>query len=114
MPFGEVKGFNEVLIEGCDESVKVQLETAMEIPCDPPEKCLEDTTRLMEEGTEAFRKEEYEQALKLFIESFRAMHILSNDRKPSIYADTRFIYADARFKTTLSGGTYDEIGRAHV
>jgi len=100
MPFGEVKGLNEVLIEGCDESVKVQLETAMEIPYDPPEKCFEDTTRLMEEGTEAFRKKEYEQALKLFMESFRAMHILCNGRK-------RSIYADAHFDTTLSGGTYD-------
>ena len=100
MPFGKVKGLNEVLIEGCDESVKAQLEAAMEIPYDPPEKCFEHTTRLMEEGTEAFRKKEHEQALKLFMESFRAMHILCNGRK-------RSIYADAHFDITLSGGPYD-------
>ena len=107
MPFGEIKGLNEVLIEGCDESVKVQLETAMEIPYDSPEKCFEDTTRLMEEGTEAFRKKEYEQALKLFVGSFRAMHLLYNGRDWSIYAD-------AHFDITLSGGTYDGLVRLYA
>ncbi|OCK90865.1 uncharacterized protein K441DRAFT_665601 [Cenococcum geophilum 1.58] len=100
MPFGKVKGFNKVLIEGGDESVKVQLETAIEIPYDPPEKCFEDTIRLMEEGTEAFQKKGYKRALKLFIESFRAMHVFWNGRKPSIYAD-------AHLDIRLSGGTYN-------
>ncbi|OCL07580.1 hypothetical protein AOQ84DRAFT_254311, partial [Glonium stellatum] len=100
MPFGKVKGLDEVLIEGCDESVKAQLEADMEIPYDSPEKCFEDATKLMEEGTEAFRKKEYEQALKLYMESFRTMHILCNGRE-------RSILADAYFQIDLSGGTYD-------
>ena len=54
MLFGEIKGFNKVLIKGYNKLVKAQLKTAIEILCNPPKKSLKDTTRFINEGTKAF------------------------------------------------------------
>ena len=72
----------------------------MAIPYTSPEQCLEDATKLKDAGNTALGKKQYTEAIRLYEESFLAMHIVVTGR-------SRSVWADPFFQTSLSGGPFD-------
>ena len=90
-PFGMVKGLDEVCVRGDHYlSVEKAMRDAMAVPYVSPERSLEEATRLKDEGNAALQKNDPRQAVRLYIESFRAIHIVCQGRRRSIWADTYF------------------------
>lgn len=90
-PFGMVKGLYEVRVYGDHyESVEKAMRDAMAVPYVSPERCLEEATKLKDEGNAALRKSDFNRALRLYIESFRAMHIVCQGHRRSIWAEAYF------------------------
>ena len=107
LPFGIVKGLYDVRILGeCYESVQKALKEDMAVPYKPPEQCLEEATKLKDAGNEALAKNRYEDAVRLYEESFLAIHIVVEGR-------SRSVWADAFFQKELQGGTFDKL-HGHV
>ena len=102
MPFGIVKGLSEVDVRGeCYDSVQRTLKEEMAVPNKSPEQCLEEATKLKDAGNEALTKTQYLAAIRLYEESFLAMHIVCKGR-------SRWVWADAFFQKELQGGTFDK------
>ena len=90
-PFGLVKGVNEVVVKGKhDQSLEQAMREEMAIPYDTPQKCLEDATKLKEEGNKALAKNNPKRAIELYIQSFEKIHIVCVGRRRSIWGDAWF------------------------
>lgn len=101
LPFGKVKKLREINVHGSySEKLYNAMRDEMNIPQDSAEKCLEDATKLKEAGNEMLRKGHPEKAVNLYIDSFRAIHIVC-------IGQYRGIWGDAWFDRMLHGGTFD-------
>ncbi|KAF3218884.1 hypothetical protein TWF191_008089 [Orbilia oligospora] len=92
-PFGQIKDLREFHINGnitVYPSIRKALKTEMEIPLDPPEKCLERGTELKDLGNEALMAGKYTEAIKLYNKAFHAIHIIINARTRRVYGDPFF------------------------
>lgn len=61
----------------------------MKVPYDTPERCLEEATRLKDKGNEVLKKSP-QQAIELYIEAFKKIHIICKGRRRSIWGDGWF------------------------
>jgi hypothetical protein len=99
-PFGLVKGLNDVVVKGkhC-QNLEQAMREEMAIPYDSPQKCLEEATKLKEEGNKALTKNP-KRAIELYIQSFERIHIVCNGRNRSIWGDAWFDvqFSDGPFK----------------
>ncbi len=101
LPFGMIKGLQEVRVHGGhSESVVKKMRAAMAVPYTPREECLEQSTKLRDAGDKALQDGRFEEAIDLYIQAFAAMHIRVRGRE-------RMVWADGFFTGTLSGGLYD-------
>ena len=90
-PFGIVKGLYSVNVEGERyESLVKSMKDAMAEPYKSVEECLENATKLKDEGNEALRQMKYKEAIRLYERSFLAIHIVCQGRRRSIWADAFF------------------------
>jgi hypothetical protein len=97
-PFGMVKRLGAVTVEGQhSEEIEKAMRAEMEEPEESPEKCLEDATKLEEAGKLALKKGNPKLAVDLFLQSFKAMHIVC-------IGHYRGIWGDAWFHKRLEGG----------
>jgi hypothetical protein len=101
LPFGMVKTLMSVEIEGLhNQRVEQQMREDMVVPEVTQEKCLEEATRLKEQGNATLKRGDPQGALDLYTQSFAAMHITCLGRQ-------RFVWADAWFDRLLRGGQFD-------
>jgi hypothetical protein len=90
LPFGAVRNLRKLEIIGdCNDTIVKEMKDKMEIPYDSPEKCLEEATKLKDAGNEALKRSPQE-AIDLYIESFRKIHIVCVGRRRSIWGDAWF------------------------
>ncbi|KAF2875772.1 hypothetical protein BDV95DRAFT_537419 [Massariosphaeria phaeospora] len=99
LPFGEVNGLHEVVVEGYDEDVKQELQRRMAVPHDTVQQCCEKATDLMLEGDRVLAEGNAVEALQLYNQAFHALHILVKDR-------TRRVLAEVFFQETIATGRY--------
>ncbi|MCJ1474395.1 hypothetical protein MMC13_003053 [Lambiella insularis] len=90
-PFGVVKGLLEVKVEG-DHYISLEkaMRAEMAIPYMTPEVCLDEATKLKNEGNVALGKKQYREAIKRYEKSFLAIHIVCEGRRRSIWGDEFF------------------------
>jgi tetratricopeptide (TPR) repeat protein len=99
-PFGLLKGLREVIVQGEHyPSIEKSMRDEMAKPYTAPEDCLEEAERLKEAGNKALQNGRYQEAIKIYSESFRAIHIIIEGRR-------RSIWADSFFQCELSRGTF--------
>lgn len=99
-PFGAVKGLLETRLLGeWDGDVERALRAAMAVPHSPPEKCLEEATKLKDAGNAALQAQRYREAITLYEQSFTAMHIVVEGRR-------RAIWAGPYFEREITAGTF--------
>lgn len=99
-PFGRVKGLHDVRVQGeHDETLANAIKKEMAVPYATAEECLEQATKVKKEGDTALEKRLYNEAIKLYCQSFEHLHIRCNGRK-------RHVYGDAWFVKTLESGLY--------
>ncbi|KAL9114799.1 MAG: hypothetical protein Q9187_007417, partial [Circinaria calcarea] len=99
-PFSMVKSLFEVCVQGPHyNSLEKTMREKMAEPYLTPSQCLEDATRLKDEGNAALQKNEYQAAIRLYDQSFLAIHIIVCGRR-------RSIWADAYFQTQLTTGPF--------
>jgi tetratricopeptide (TPR) repeat protein len=102
MPFGRNKSLNEIVVQGDHySSIEKSMRDEMAEPYKTPEACLDDCTRLKDEGNAAIAKQMYHEAIRLYVEAFHAMHIVCKGR-------IRHIWGDRFFQKDLVGGQYDK------
>jgi len=90
-PFGLVKGLNDVVVKGKHyQNLEQAMREEMAIPYDTPQKCLEDATKLKEEGNKALKKNNPKRAIELYMQSFEKIHIVCIGRRRSIWGDAWF------------------------
>jgi tetratricopeptide (TPR) repeat protein len=90
-PFGRVKGLYEVRVEGAHySSVEKAMRDQMAVPYKSAEDCLEEATRLKDAGNGALRNKQYKEAIKLYEQSFLAIHIVCDGRRRSVWGDEYF------------------------
>jgi len=104
LPFIRVKGLRGFTVSGDPKpyaSVLKQLKDEQEQPEPTPEECLQNATSFKDRGDEAlFKNGQCEEALRLYTEAWKAMHIIVDGR-------VRNVYADAFFDCELRGGVFD-------
>jgi len=101
-PFGLVKGLNDVQVQGEHyDSVEKTMRDIMAVPYPKVETCLEEATRLKDEGNEALKKGQYQDALRLYREAFLQIMIVCQGRR-------RSIWGDAYFQVQCRGGQFNE------
>jgi hypothetical protein len=71
-------------------SIEQELRKTQEEPYKTPEHCLRETTRFKAEGNAELAKGDYQAALRLYNEAWRAMHIEIKGRKRHVHADAYF------------------------
>jgi tetratricopeptide (TPR) repeat protein len=102
--FGLVKRLQEVHVEGPhSEKLEKTMREEMAVPEDSPEKCLEDATKLKEAGNQALKKGNPQLAVEMYIQAFKAIHIVC-------IGHYRGIWADTWFDKILRGGPFDQQG----
>ncbi|KAK6336965.1 hypothetical protein TWF718_009753 [Orbilia javanica] len=92
-PFGQIKDLREFTIEGditVYPSVQKSLKAEMDIPLDPPEKCLEKATELKDLGNAALLSGKYNEAIEFYNKAFLAIHIVIGPRTRRVYGDPFF------------------------
>ncbi|KAH8597678.1 hypothetical protein B0O99DRAFT_684395 [Bisporella sp. PMI_857] len=90
-PFGLVKNLYQVVVQGDHyASVEKTMREQMAVPYPTVEKCLEESTRLKDEGNDALRKGQYQDALRLYRESHRHLMIICEGRRRSVWGDAYF------------------------
>lgn len=90
-PFGLVKGLDKVTVEGKhDTELEQMMRTAMAVPYDPPEYCLEQATKLKDMGNAELKAGNFSKAISLYEQSFAAMHITVSARVRNVWADQYF------------------------
>ncbi|KAG0648293.1 hypothetical protein D0Z07_5392 [Hyphodiscus hymeniophilus] len=100
-PFGTLKALYEVKVHGEHyESVAKSMRAEMAVPYPAVETCLEEATRLKNEGNDALKTQEYHKALKLYREAFLHLMIVCEGRR-------RSIWGDAYFQVQCKGGAFD-------
>ncbi|KAL1640441.1 hypothetical protein SLS58_006939 [Diplodia intermedia] len=101
-PFGEIKGLHELRIEGQgDESIEKELRNVQAAPYKTAAECLEEATRLKDEGNTALQKNQFRDALRLYEAAFLAMHIVVSGKR-------RSIWGNAFFEVHVHSGQYAE------
>jgi hypothetical protein len=101
LPFGNVKNLLSSSINGPGidrDGIWKDVKTAMAIPYDTPEHCLEECSRLKDLGNEALKKDP-KKAIELYIQAFKSLHIICVGRH-------RSIWGDPWFATTLRSGPF--------
>jgi tetratricopeptide (TPR) repeat protein len=100
-PFGMLKALNDVRIRGEHyESIEKAMRDEMAVPYPTVEKCLDESTRLKNEGNEALQKQKYHEALRLYREAFLPLCIVCDGRR-------RSVWGDAYFQKECCGGAFD-------
>ncbi|GAB7349818.1 hypothetical protein MBLNU459_g0526t1 [Dothideomycetes sp. NU459] len=92
-PFGQVKDLQRVVISGEPEpfqSVIKEMRGTMAIPFDSPEKCLQEATRLKDEGNVHLQASRYTEALESYRLAWLAMHIIIKGRTRHVHGDQWF------------------------
>lgn len=90
-PFGIIKNLREAGIHGPhDPSLETSLRDKMAEPHRPAEECLDEALRLKELGNERLKANDNAGAVKLYEESFLALHIVCDGRRRSEWADVFF------------------------
>lgn len=90
-PFGMVKGLHEVRVEGEHyPSLEKAMRDNMAQPYKSAEECLEEAATLKDEGNEALKNKRYKEAIKLYVRSFLAIHIVCDGRRRSVWGDEYF------------------------
>ncbi|KAJ1338682.1 peptidyl-prolyl isomerase D [Microdochium nivale] len=93
MPFSMVKGLRQLTLTGDPAplpSVESELRAAQAVPAAPPEHCLSEATRLKTEGNEALKQGRYHEALRIYGEAWKAIHILIRGRQRHVHAEAFF------------------------
>lgn len=99
LPFGEVKNLNTsggqsgTIISGDPKplsSIEKELRELQAEPHKSPEHCLREATRLKFEGNDELTKGNYRAALKLYNDSWKAMHIVIKGHQRHLHADKFF------------------------
>ncbi|OJD32212.1 tetratricopeptide-like helical protein [Diplodia corticola] len=105
-PFGDIKHLHALRIEGqADASLEAELRSAQAVPYKTAEECLEEASRLKDEGNAALQKNQFREALRLYEEAFLAMHIVVSGKR-------RSIWGNAYFETHLHEGQFaDQYGQ---
>lgn len=100
-PFREIKGLHEMRVNGQgDETIEKALRDAQAVLYNSPEDCLEEATRLKDEGNAALKKNSFQEALRLYEGAFAAMHIVVSGKR-------RSIWGNAFFETHCRSGKYE-------
>jgi len=100
-PFGCVKGLDETQIQGEHyDSIEKTLREEMAVPYPTVEKCLSEATVLKDAGNKALKVKQYQEALRLYRESFLQLMIVCDGRR-------RSIWGDSYFQTRCRGGEFD-------
>ena len=90
-PFGAVKRLSEVVVKGEHYgSIEKAMRDAMALPYKSPDECLEEASRLKDEGDAALQAKRYQTAVELYEKAFLAIHIVCEGRRRSIFAETFF------------------------
>jgi tetratricopeptide (TPR) repeat protein len=102
LPFGAIKNLRELKVTGpaVDPDVDKAMRDAMAVAYETPEQCLENATKLKDEGNLAIKKGQPKAALDLYLQAFEKLHVVNEGRK-------RYIWGDAWFHKQLRGGPYD-------
>ena len=99
-PFGLVKSLDKVTFKGPhDADIEDALRREMAVPPTPPEQCLEEGTRLKDEGNAVLQAGRPRDALAIYKRAFHAIHIEVAGRR-------RRVWADAHFSGELTSGTF--------
>jgi tetratricopeptide (TPR) repeat protein len=99
--FGLLKRINSLTIIGPHSLyLESELQKAIAAPDATQEECLELATKFKDAGNAELNNNNPTDALKYYIESFRAMHVVCFGRY-------RYVWADAWFDRVLEGGRYD-------
>lgn len=100
-PFGRIKDLDNFSIIGSHlKSIEEKVRAEQAEPIPSARHCLEETTKFKDEGNAAFKEGKWEDALRLYVEAFKAMHILIEGRE-------RVVWGDNWFQTYISGGVFD-------
>ncbi|KAF2433634.1 hypothetical protein EJ08DRAFT_607426 [Tothia fuscella] len=102
LPFAQVRGLREMQVEGDhNAAIAQEMRDGMAIPYDRPETCLEEATKLKDAGNEQLiTKQAPHEAIKLYVQAFKKIHIICNGRR-------RSIRGDAWFDIILRDGTFE-------
>lgn len=99
LPFGQVKGLYDKETLGYDSTITRALDHLMSIPLPTVQDACESATTLMTAGDAALTANNPAHALALYIQSFKAIHILIHNR-------TRRVLADTFFHASIPAGMY--------
>lgn len=94
-PFGIIKDLNTITFIGAEAGVEKRTRELMAVPLETPTECLTKVENLKDEGNNALKKGQFEEARRLYIAAFGAMHIIVSGRE-------RAIHGEAYFETELS------------
>ena len=90
-PFQLVKGLSRVDIVGEHySSLGNKMREGMAMPYDPPWKCLEESSKLLQEANVALSKREPARAIELCVRSFEKIFVVCAGRRRSIWGDAWF------------------------
>ncbi|KAJ4364007.1 hypothetical protein N0V83_009462 [Neocucurbitaria cava] len=99
LPFEQVKGLYHMDISGYAQEVKDELERRMAKPIPTLQQCCETAFELMTQGDTVLAANNASEALQLYIQAFKAIHIL-------IHGRTRRVLADVFFHEGIEHGRY--------
>lgn len=99
-PFRLIKGLASFVVNGNhSKSIEQEVRAEQAKPKRTPVECLEETTRLKDQGNAAFKEQKWDEALQLYIDAFAAMFIICEGRH-------RSVWGDAYFQGYISTGQY--------
>jgi len=99
-PFGQVKGLYQVKVEGEHyESLAKAMRAEMDVPYTSPEDCLAEAFKCKNAGNAAFGKQNWNEAIKCYEDSFFAIHVICDGRR-------RQVWGDAYFREILRSGEH--------
>ncbi|KAF1916580.1 hypothetical protein BDU57DRAFT_447937 [Ampelomyces quisqualis] len=99
LPFEKIKGLHHMQVSGYEPSIHKELQRLMAVPLPSLTQCCDEAADLMDQGDIALSRNDPEEALDLYIDSFRAIHILIHQR-------TRHVLAGAFFHASISSGRF--------
>jgi hypothetical protein len=100
LPFRSVKELQWVQFRNIDFDIEKEVRQGMAKPYDSPQHCLEEATKIKNDGNKAFQEKKYHKAIDLYIQSFKAMHIVCRGHQ-------RSVWAEMYFRGIISSGTYE-------
>jgi hypothetical protein len=98
LPFTQIKGLYNKEVTGYAREVRLDLEKGMATPIPTLAQCCESSADLMTQGDTMISKDP-KAALELYIQAFKAIHILIHNR-------TRRVLADAFFHHPITTGRF--------